>query len=207
MRRLLPALLAALLLAALGACARAPAEVAPVEVAPAAPDQGTVIDPPVQLSDFTLPSSRDGQPVSLSDLRGGPTLLFFGYTFCPDVCPTTLSDIKRAKDLLGADGEALNVIFISVDPERDTPEVLARYVGAFDPSFIGLQGDEATFRQIGEEYGLYYQRRQVEGSATYLMDHSAATYLLDGEGRLRTVFGFGTPAATLQAAVAHLLAE
>lgn len=193
--------LAALLLALAAGCA------GPAPEPTAAPDAGTIIEPPVALSAFTLPSSRDGAPLGLADLAGGPTLLFFGYTFCPDVCPTTLSDMKRTRELLGADGAGLNVVFISVDPERDTPEVLARYMGAFDPSFIGLQGDEATLRRIGKEYGLYYQRRQVEGSATYLMDHSAAIYLIDGAGRLRTIYSYGTPPAVLQAGVARLLAE
>lgn len=201
MRRIPLLAVAALLIALLGGCAR------PAANTTTAQDEGTAVEPPVALSDFTLPSSRDGQPISLSDMAGKPTLLFFGYTFCPDVCPTTLSDVKRAKEQLGADGERLNVVFISVDGERDTPEVLARYVGAFDPSFVGLQGDEATLRQIGKEYGLFYQRRDVEGSAAYLVDHSAALYLIDAQGRLRTVYGYGTPPAVLQAGVARLLAE
>jgi protein SCO1 len=196
--------LSILLVALLAGCAGPAPGGTPIE----APNQGTVIEPPVQLTDFTLPSSRDGQPLSLSDLAGGPTVLFFGYTFCPDVCPATLSEVKRAKEQLGADGERLNVVFVSVDAERDTPEVLARYVGAFDPSFIGLQGDEATLRQIGKEYGLYHNKNSPEGtSAAYLVDHSAASYLIDGAGQLRVVYGFGTPPDAIAEGVRRLLAE
>jgi protein SCO1 len=172
------------------------------------PNQGTPVEPPVALTDFTLPSSRDGAPLSLSDLAGTPTLLFFGYTFCPDVCPLTLSEMKRTKELLGADGARLNVVFVSVDPARDTPEVLARYVTTFDPSFIGLQGDEATLRRIGKEYGLYYKQNTPEGtSAAYLVDHSAASYLIDGNGQLRMLYGYGTPPDVLADGVRTLLAE
>lgn len=194
------------LLLILSACSTpAPAS----EPAPAPePGQGTPIDPPVPLSDFTLPSSREGQPLSLSDLRGQPVLIFFGYTFCPDVCPITFSEFKRVKGILGADGERMHVLFISVDPERDTPEVLERYVTAFDPGFIGLQGDEAIFRQIGKEYGLYYKKREVEGSsAAYLVDHSAASYLVDADGRLRMVYSYGTAPDVIAAGVSELLAE
>lgn len=204
MRQFSPLLIALLALAMLGGCAQ------PATNAPAAdePDQGTVIDPPVQLTDFALPSSRDGETIALSDLGGAPTLLFFGYTFCPDVCPTTLSEFKRAKELLGPEGEAAHFVFISVDGERDTPERLARYLQAFDPGFVGLQGDEATLRRIGKEYGLYYEQREVEGtSAAYLIDHSAAAYLIDGQGRLRMVYGYGTPPDVLASGVRRLMQE
>lgn len=188
----------------LAACA-APA--ATTEPLPADGSQGTAIEPPVALSDFTMPSSL-GRDVSLSELRGKPTLLFFGYTFCPDVCPLTLSEFKRVKEQLGADGEQVNYVFVSVDPERDTPEVLARYVGAFDPAFVGLQGDDATLRRIGKEYGLFYQKSAVEGtSASYLVDHTAASFLIDKDGQLRVVFGYGTPVEGIKAGVERLLAE
>lgn len=170
-------------------------------------EQGTRIEPPAQLSDFTLPSSL-GRDLSLSELRGKPVVLFFGYTFCPDVCPMTLSELKRVKAELGADGERLQVVFVSVDGARDTPEVLARHLAAFDPDFIGLQGDDATLRRIGPEYGLYYQRNTPAGtSAAYLVDHSSATYLIDAEGRLRIVYSFGTSPEVIAAGVRELLKE
>lgn len=192
-----------LILVLLGGCARPAAGPAPES----SMEQGTRIEPPVQLSDFTLPSSL-GRDLSLSELRGKPVALFFGYTFCPDVCPMTLSELKRVKAELGADGERLQVVFVSVDGARDTPEVLARHLAAFDPDFIGLQGDDATLRRIGPEYGLYYKRNTPEGtSAAYLVDHSSATYLIDAEGRLRIVYSFGTSPEVIAAGVRELLKE
>jgi|YNPBryunderm2012_1023409.scaffolds.fasta_scaffold12506_2 protein SCO1/2 len=193
----------ALILVLLAGCARP----APGPAPESSMEQGTRIEPPVQLSDFTLPSSL-GRDLSLSELRGKPVALFFGYTFCPDVCPMTLSELKRVKAELGADGARLQVVFVSVDGARDTPEVLARHLAAFDPDFIGLQGDDATLRRIGPEYGLYYKRHTPEGtSAAYLVDHSSATYLIDAEGRLRIVYGFGTPPEAIIAGVRELLKE
>jgi protein SCO1/2 len=193
---------AAMSLALLAACA------APVATEPTpAPDEGTLIEPAVELSDFTLPSSL-GRELSLSELRGKPVALFFGYTFCPDVCPLTLSELKRVKEDLGEQAEELQVVFVSVDGGRDTPEVLARHLSVFDPSFIGLQGEEATLRRVGKEYGLYYERREVEGSsAAYLMDHSSAVYLIDGAGRLRVVYSFGTAPDVIARGVRRLLSE
>ncbi|MEI7645720.1 MAG: SCO family protein [Chloroflexales bacterium] len=193
----------------LSACASAPA------AAPTAantetdvPTAGTLIDPPKPLSDFTLPSSAGGKPLSLSDLRGKPVLLYFGYTFCPDICPTTLSEFIRVKHDLASKGDQLAVLMVSVDPERDTPEVLGRYMQAFDPSFIGMTSNEATLRRIGSEYGLFYQRHAVSGSAAaYLMDHSAATYLIDQQGQLRMVYSYGTPHTVIAPDVERLLAE
>jgi protein SCO1/2 len=156
---------------------------------------GTVLDPPTELVDFSMASSR-GAPLSLADLKGRPTLVFFGFTNCPDVCPTTMAEFKRARDALGADGERVNYLLISVDPERDTPEVLARYVEAFDPAFVGLQGDEATLRRIGRDFGLYYEQQPPAADGSYSVDHSAAAYLLDSEARLRVVYSYGTPYTT-----------
>jgi protein SCO1/2 len=168
---------------------------------------GTIIDPPIQLSDFTMASSR-GEPLSLSSFAGQPTIIFFGYTFCPDVCPLTLSAMKRVKEQLGSDGERFNVVFISVDAERDTPEVLDRYVNSFDPAFVGLQGDEATLRRIGKEYGLYYAKSQVQNtSASYLVDHSSAAYLIDAAGRLRVIYPYGTEPDVITRGVRQLLRE
>jgi protein SCO1/2 len=196
-------LFALLGLLALGACARP----APGPGASQEPYQGTQIEPPVALSDFTLPSSL-GRELSLSELRGKPTLIFFGYSFCPDVCPLTLSELKEAKASLGAEGEELQVLFVSVDGERDTPELLARYLAAFDPSFVGVQGDDVTLRRIGKEYGLYYQKQTPEGtSAAYLVDHSSPTYLVDADGQLRTIFSYGTPPETIAEGVRGILAE
>jgi protein SCO1/2 len=158
------------------------------------PTKGTPIEPPRELMDFTLPN-QDGEPMSLSDLRGKPTLIYFGYTYCPDVCPTTLADLMRAKRQLGELGDEVNVLLISVDAARDSSEVLKKYLGNFDEDFVGMRADTDTLRQIGADYGLYVRKREIEGtSADYLIDHSANTYFVDAEGRLIMLYGYGIPA-------------
>ncbi len=152
--------------------------------------QGVIsLDPPRDLDDFTLPSSS-GQPLSLSDLRGKYTLLFFGYTHCPDYCPLTLAEWKTVKDQLGDLGDQVNFLFISVDGERDTPDVMARYLSRFDPSFIGMTGDEATLTRIGPPYGLYYLLHKEEGE-NYSVDHTTQTYLLNPQMQMIDVFSYG----------------
>ncbi|MEW6581042.1 MAG: SCO family protein [Chloroflexota bacterium] len=138
-------------------------------------------------------------------MRGKVALLFFGYTNCPDVCPTTLAEFKRVKALLGEDAARVAFVFVSVDGERDTPEQLAAYVRAFDPEFIGLTGDDATIRAIARDYGVFYQRVSYEESAAgYLVDHTASTFGVDQEGRLRLVFSYGTDPAAIVARVRAL---
>lgn len=174
--------------------------------AASASGQGSTIDPPRTLGDFTL-TSQTGAPLALHDLQGKAVLLFFGYTRCPDLCPTTLGEFKGTKRLLGADAANVAFVFISVDPEQDTPAVLARYMSAFDPAFIGLQGDQATLQRIGPDYDLVYQKRPVSGSDTYTMDHTSIAYLIDRDGRLRVIFPYGTPASALATDIRALLAQ
>lgn len=153
---------------------------------------GTEYNPPVQLSAFTLPSSK-GQPMSLSDLNGRWSLLFFGYTHCPDFCPTTLAEFKQIKSQLGDRAADVQFVFISVDTARDTPEVLKEYLARFDPDFIGLSGDDATLDRIGPDYGLYYERHDEGGTKTnYVVDHSTRTYLVDPKGLMRVTYAYGT---------------
>lgn len=153
---------------------------------------GTEFDPPVQLSAFTLPSSRGG-PMSLSDLNGKWSLVFFGYTHCPDFCPLTLSEFKQVKQALGEQADEVQFVFISVDGERDTAEVLRDYLVRFDPDFIGLSGDDETLTRIGTEYSLFYERRTDTGSqASYLVDHTTRTYLIDPNGLMRVTYAYGT---------------
>jgi protein SCO1/2 len=171
------------------------------------PNHGTVVDPPLRLTDWTLPSST-GRSLSLHDLRGRPALLFFGYTHCPDVCPTTLGEFKQVKQQLGAVAQQVAFVFVSVDGPRDTPAVLQRYLGAFDPAFIGVSGDDATLAKVGKEYGLYYKRR-TEGSskAGYAVDHSASTYLIDRSGQLRMLYSYGVDPKGISMDMRKLLAE
>ena len=156
-------------------------------------------DSPRLLADFTMPSSS-GAPLSLSDLRGKFTLLFFGYTHCPDFCPATLARWKQIKAALGADAAEMNFLFISVDGARDTPQVLKDYLSRFDPDFIGMSGDDATLGRIGKDYGLYYQLHTEEG-ANYSVDHNTQSYLVDPQGRLIDLFSFDAEPSIIVAVI------
>lgn len=207
LKRLPLILLSLMLLAACAAPGQPADESAAIVETDAQEAAGTPIEPPQELTDFTMPSSR-GEPVSLSDLQGKPTMLFFGYTFCPDVCPMTLAEFKQVKANLGDQADQVNFVFISVDGQRDTPERLAQYVESFDPAFVGLQGDEATLRAIGKDYGLYYKAHSPEGtSAQYLVDHSSASYLIDATGKLRMVYAFNTPPEVISSDLQTMLSQ
>jgi protein SCO1/2 len=130
-------------------------------------------------------TGHDGRPRTLADFRGKAVVLFFGYTHCPDVCPTTLADVAGALKSLGPDAARVQVLFVTLDPERDTREVLANYVPAFDPSFLGLFGDAAATQRVAKEFKIFYEKRPGRAPDAYTLDHSAQTYVLDGEGRLR----------------------
>lgn len=166
--------------------------------------QGSMVEPPRTLTNFTLTDQR-GQSVSLADFRGKPILLFFGFTNCPSICPTTMAEFRAAKRGLGSDGDRVTAILISLDPERDTAERLGQYLGAFDPSFVGLRGDAATLGRIGTEYDLYYERQPL-GEGGYTIDHTAVSYLIDAEGRLRTVYPYGTPGVGIATDLRAILA-
>ena len=125
----------------------------------------------------------DGRERTLADFRGKAVLLFFGFTQCPDVCPTSLARAAEVKRLLGAEGERLQVIFVTVDPERDTPEVLRAYTAPFDPSFLGLRDDAKRTAEAAHEFRVYYKK--VPTGDSYTMDHTALNYVIDPRGRLR----------------------
>ena len=129
-----------------------------------------------------LPDTK-GRVRQLADFRGKAVVLFFGFTHCPDVCPTTLADLSGVMKTLGADADRVQVVFVTVDPERDTPQDLDNYVHAFDPRFIALRGDAAATQRVAKEFKIYYEKRK-QGD-TYTVDHSAQSYVLDPQGRLR----------------------
>ncbi|MGY6272556.1 SCO family protein [Achromobacter denitrificans] len=132
--------------------------------------------------DFQL-QDTDGQARRLADYQGHPVMLFFGFTQCPDICPTALARAVEIKGLLGADAAKLRVLFITVDPERDTPEILHAYTQAFDPGFIGLRGSPEQTRAAAQSFKVFYQK--VPTGSSYTMDHTALTYVIDARGKLR----------------------
>ena len=156
--------------------------------------------------DFQL-TDHNGQPRSLKDFRGKLVVVFFGYTQCPDVCPTTMSELAEAKKLLGPDGDKVQGLFVTVDPERDTPEVLKAYMANFDPTFLALRGTPEQLAAVAKEYKVYYKK--VEGSTpgTYTMDHSAASYVYDTQGRLRLYTRYGSGAEALASDLRLLLGQ
>lgn len=128
-------------------------------------------------------TDHNGKQRRLEEFRGKAVVIFFGFTQCPDVCPTTLAEASAALKKLGPDASRVQVLFVTVDPERDTQDVLARYVTAFDPGFIGLYGDAAATQRTAKEFKVYYEKRK-QGDG-YTVDHSAQTYVIDPQGRLR----------------------
>jgi protein SCO1/2 len=131
----------------------------------------------LELTDHT------GRPRHLEDFRGKAVVLFFGFIHCPDVCPTTLADTAQALKALGGDAERIQVLMATVDPERDTPEALAKYVTAFDPRFLGLRGDLAATQRAAKEFKVYFEKRKSGDG--YSVDHSGQSYVIDPQGRLR----------------------
>jgi len=134
--------------------------------------------------DFRL-TDFNGKPRALADFRGKVVVVFFGYTQCPDVCPTTLTDMAEVKKRLGPDGDKLQVIFVTLDPDRDTPQVLSQYVPAFDPAFIGLYGTRDETAAVAKEFKVFYQKVPGKTATSYTLDHTAGSYVFDREGRLR----------------------
>jgi protein SCO1 len=152
---------------------------------------GTELTPPLPATDFIL-KATDGADFRLSQLRGKVVLISFGYTFCPDVCPTTLVELSQVRARLREAAKRVQVVFITLDPERDTLERLRIYTTAFDPSFIGLAGSDEQLAQVRKMYGVMAEKQVVSGTAaSYLIAHSAYTYVIDQEGRLRLLFPFG----------------
>jgi len=165
---------------------------------------GTLLQSPSLAQDFSL-ESHTGQTVSLSDFKGKLVLLYFGYTFCPDVCPATLSEIAGAMDILGEDARNIQLIMISVDPERDSPEKLAEYVIHFHPAFLGVTGDADTIAKIATLYGIFYEQNKGSVATGYLIDHTATVTVIDQDGHVKLIFPFGTPAVDLADDLDYLL--
>lgn len=165
---------------------------------------GTQFDPPLAVPDFEL-MNASGQPFRFSETQGQFNLIYFGYTFCPDVCPLTMVDLKETLEGL-PDEAPINVIFISVDPERDTPELVERYVSSFGPEFIGLTDDYAKTEEVMLAYGAYAEKEETPGSAAeYLVNHTARVYLMTPEDGILLTYPFGFEPEDLRSDLAYLL--
>ncbi len=156
--------------------------------------------------ELALPDA-EGKPRTLADFKGKVSVVFFGYTQCPDVCPTTLAELTQVKKAMGADGERLQGIFVTVDPERDTAEVLKAYVANFDPSFVALRGSAEQTKAAAREFKVFYAKVPGKTEGSYTMDHTAGSYVIDAQGRLRLFERYGTPAEALASDLRQLLKE
>jgi protein SCO1/2 len=160
---------------------------------------GAALGRALQLTD------HDGKPRTLQDFRGKVLVVFFGFTHCPDVCPTTLAELAKARQLLGAQGERVQVVMVTVDPERDTAEVLKQYVTALDPSFLGLTGDADAIARTAKEFKVFYQKSAGSSPQTYSVDHSSGTFVFDPAGRIRLLVGYGQGAEVFAHDIGQLL--
>jgi protein SCO1/2 len=156
--------------------------------------------------DFTL-KDHNGQPKSIKDFAGKVVVLFFGYTQCPDVCPTSMAELAEVKKLLGKDGDKLQGIFITVDPARDTPEVLKAYMANFDPSFLALIPEADKLPNLAKNYKVYYKKAEGKTPTSYTMDHSAGSFVYDTRGQLRLYTRYGSGAKPLASDIAQLLKQ
>lgn len=190
-------LLLSLALFALASCNSAPAD--PHQFA------GAVVTNPQPAPDFTL-QSKDG-PVRLSDFAGQHVFIYFGYTFCPDVCPATMNELAKLHELLGEDADQIQVIMITVDPARDTAEVLADYMGFFDESFIGLTGTDEEIAAVAQTYGVFYEAHEGTAESGYLVDHSTRTYLFSPERNPIVAYPFDVTAEAMAADLAYLWSQ
>lgn len=174
---------------------------------PQAPNfEGVDITGAVYGQDFPLPDAH-GKARSIQDFAGQVVVVFFGYTQCPDVCPTTLQELVEAKALLGAQGDRLQGIFVSLDPERDTPEVLRAYAEAFDPQMVALTGNPEQIAAVAKDFKVFFKKVEGKQPGSYTMDHSAGLYMYDPQGQLRAYHRYGQGAQALAKDAKALLDE
>ena len=154
--------------------------------------------------DFEL-TDHNGQVRHLTDFKGKVVVMFFGFTQCPDVCPTSMAELAEVKQLLGKDGDRLQGLFVTVDPERDTAPVLKAYMGNFDPTFLALYTTPEKLAALAKDYKVYYKKVEGKTPTSYTMDHSAGSYIYDPQGNLRLFTRYGSGAKVLAADIAQLL--
>jgi len=168
---------------------------------------GGEISPAATAPDLAL-TDQHGDPYSLAQEEGKVALIYFGYTTCPDLCPTTLNDFAIVKEDLGDEADEVEFIMVTFDPERDTQARMREYLNFFDPDFIGLRGDDAQTEQFLKDYGVTIKRVEYPNSSTgYLIDHTALIYVIDKEGKLRLTYPYGTDPAMITEDVQHLISE
>ncbi len=155
-------------------------------------------------NDFRL-IDHSGKPRTMADFRGKVVVIFFGYTHCPDVCPTTLSEMRQVMQMLGSDAQRLQVLFVTVDPARDTPQLLSKYVPSFHPSFLGLYGDPAATEKVARDFKIFYRISPGKTADSYTVDHNAASLVFDPQGRLRLFINYGLGADKIAPDVRKLL--
>ncbi len=148
----------------------------------------------------------DGKTRTLADFKGKVTVVFFGYTQCPDVCPTTMAELAQVKKSLGPDGERVQGVFVTVDPDRDTPELLKAYMGSFDPSFVALRGTPEQTAAMAKEFKVFYAKVPGKTEGSYTVDHTAGSYVFDASGKVRLFVRYGSGAEALAADLKTLLA-
>ena len=165
---------------------------------------GTAYEPPERAPSVVL-TQANGARFSLADQNGYVVLLFFGYTHCPDICPTTLSDWKRVKSALGRDASRVRFVFISVDPARDDPATLRRYIARFDPAFIGTTGDSATLANVEQSFHVTSTREETGSANGYGVTHPSQTFVVDKRGELRLLYPFGLETAAVVSDIRQLL--
>ena len=153
---------------------------------------------------FSL-TDQNGQVRTLKDFAGKVVVVFFGFTQCPDVCPTTMAELAQVKKLLGADGDKLQAVFVSVDPERDTPEILKAYMGNFDPSFLALRPTPGQLADMAKDFKVFYKRVDGKTAGSYSMDHTAGSYVFDSNGKIRLFTRYGSGAEMLASDVKLLI--
>ncbi|WP_341913041.1 SCO family protein [Polaromonas sp. YR568] len=154
--------------------------------------------------DFSL-SDHNGQMRSIKDFQGKVVVIFFGFTQCPDVCPTSMAELAEIKKMLGTDGARLQGLFVTLDPERDTQQVLQAYMGNFDPTFLALRPDLDKLPQLAKDFKIFYKKVDGKTPGSYTLDHSAGSYIFDPQGRVRLYSRYGTGAAPLAADIRLLL--
>jgi len=168
--------------------------------------RGSVLEP-LQLAPEIRLTNFDGQPFQLSEQRGKVVLIFFGYTSCPDVCPTTLAEFRKVFAELGPQAAQTRVVFITVDPERDTPDKIAAYVTIFHPDFWGLTGSQAELETVYKAYGVFREKQESSSAAGYLVSHTATVYVIDKQGNLRLTFPYGLGWEAMFKDIRYLLQE